>query len=191
MTDSTSFSVLQLGKYPATRSLGQEGRARLDDLLADREGVDLTIDFAGIEVMNISFVDEFLAKFLTSHDFSATDVTVTVTGLDADNRDSVIVCVERRETNVVLRGEDGHLALIGDKILSETFERAVKLGAFKANDLADALSVSAQNANNRLRRLAGAGALRKAQVKGSTRGGRQFVYEAPPARLSDSERLTA
>jgi hypothetical protein len=114
-----------------------------------------------------------------------------VTGLDADNRDSVVVCVERRETHVVLRNEDGHLVLVGDKMLSETFDKAVELGTFKANDLADALSVSAQNANNRLKRLAGAGALRKAQVRGSTRGGREFVYEALPAELPDTEQLTA
>lgn len=192
MIDSTSFSVLQLGEYPATRGLGQEGRARLDDLLADRDGVDLTIDFAGVVVMNISFVDEFLAKFLTSRDFSATGTTVTVTGLDADNRDSVLVAVERRETYVVLRKQDGHLVLVGDKMLGETFDKAVELGTFKATDLAEALSVSAQNANNRLKRLARAGALRKAQVRGSTRGGREFVYEAPTtSELPDAEQLTA
>lgn len=191
MTDSTSFSVIQLGEYPATRSLGQEGRARLDDLVAGSDGLNLTIDFAGVAVMNISFVDEFLAKFLTSHDFSTTDTTVTVTGLDADNRDSVVVSVERRGAHVVLRNEDGQLVLVGDKMMSETFDKAVKLGTFRANDLAVALSMSAQNANNRLKRLARAGALRKAQVRGSTRGGREFVYEALTPELPDTEQLTA
>jgi hypothetical protein len=57
MTQSVRFSVVQLGEWPATRSLGQEGRARLDDLLGEREGVDLVIDFAGVKVMNISLAD--------------------------------------------------------------------------------------------------------------------------------------
>jgi hypothetical protein len=122
----------------------------------------------------------------------ATGTTVTVTGLDVDNRDSVVVAVERRETHVVLRRQDGHLVLVGDKMLGETFDKAVELGTFKATDLADALFVSAQNANNRLKRLSSAGALRKAQVRGSTRGGREFLYEVPPtAELPNAEQLTA
>ncbi|NUR97553.1 MAG: STAS-like domain-containing protein [Kribbellaceae bacterium] len=186
MSEPAIFSVVQLGEYPATRSRGQEGRVRLDDLLVDREGVDLTIDFAGVKVMNISFADEFLGKFLVSHDFAATGTTVKVAGLNADNRYSVVVCVERREARVVVREEDGKLTLVGDKIdkmLSATFEKAIELGTFKANDLADALSLTAQNANNRLKRLTESGALRRAQVTGSTRGGKQFVYHAVSAEI--------
>lgn len=191
MTHSVSFSVSPLHKYPATRSLGQKGRAQLDDLLGEREGVDLTIDFDGVEVMNMSFADEFLGKFLTSQDFSATGTTVKVTGLNPDNRYSVVVCVERRDTQVVVLEDDGALVLVGDKILAQTFDQALKLGSFKANDLAHAMSLTSQNANNRLKRLAEAGALRKAQAAGSTRGGREFVYEILPAEVPDSEQLTS
>jgi len=191
MTHSTSFSVVQLGDYPGTRTLGQDGHARLDDLLGEREEVDLTIDFAGVKVMNNSFADEFLAKFLISQNFSAKGITVKVTGLTPENLDSVVVCVERRATQVVVLEEDGSLDLVGDdKILADTFNQALKLGSFKANDLADAMGLTAQNANNRLKRLADAGALRKAQVTGSTRGGREFVYETLPAEVLDSNNLT-
>jgi STAS-like domain of unknown function (DUF4325) len=189
MKQSARFSVRQLGKYPATRSLGQDGRVRLDDLLAEREGVDLTIDFAGVEAMNISFADEFLGKFLRSQDFSAKNLTVKVTGLNADNRYSVVVCVERRETQVVVLEDDGSLVLVGDKMLAETFDHALGLGSFKANDLASAMSLTSQNANNRLKRLASVGALRKTQVTGSTRGGKEFVYEALPAEVPDHEQF--
>jgi len=189
MPHHLSFSVSQLARYPSTRDRGREGRARLDDLLGEREGIDLTIDFAGVEVMNISFADEFLGKFLTSHDFSAEGTTVKVTGLNVDNRYSVVVCVERRETQVVVLEADGHLVLEGDKMLAETFNYALGLGSFKANDLASAMSLTSQNANNRLKRLARVGALRKTQVTGSTRGGKEFVYEILPAEVPDPEQL--
>lgn len=188
MNQSASFSVVQLGTYPATRPLGQDGRSRLDDLLEGREGIDVTIDFAGVEVMNISFADEFLGKFVASHDFSSTDTTVKVAGLSADNRYSIAVCVDRRETHVAVLEPEGSLALIGDKMLVDTFTQALQLGSFKANELAEAMGLSAQNANNRLKRLSAAGAIRKAQVTGSTRGGREYVYEVVPADASDSNR---
>jgi hypothetical protein len=190
MTQSASFSVVQLGEWPATRGLGQEGRARLDDLLAEREDIDFVIDFAGVQAMNHSFADEFLGKFLTSHDFSANGTTVKIAGLNTDNHFSVIVCVERRETQVVVLEPGNHLVLVGDKMLAETFDQALALGKFKANDLAAAMSLTAQNANNRLKRLAQAGAVRKAQVTGSTHGGREYMYEVLPAEVADSEQFT-
>ncbi len=190
MNQSASFSVVQLGEWPATRGLGQDGRARLDDLLGERDDIDLVIDFAGVKVMNISFADEFLGKFLASHDFSAKGTTVKVAGLNADNHFSVVVCVERRETQVVVLESDKRLVLAGDKMLAETFDQALALGKFKANDLAEAMSLTAQNANNRLKRLAQAGAIRKAQVTGSTHGGKEYMYEVLPAEVAGSEQLT-
>jgi len=190
MIDPTSFSVVHLGAYPATRPLGQDGRNRLDDLLADRRGVDLLIDFAGVVVMNLSFADEFLAKFLISHDFATQGTTVKVVGLTPENRYTVEVCVERRETQVVAMQEDGTLVLLGEPILADTFERALRLGSFKANDLAANMALTAQNANNRLKRLTGCGALRRTQATGSARGGKEFVYEVLSVAAPDPERLS-
>jgi hypothetical protein len=192
MTESASFSVVQLGAYPATRGLGQEGRARLDDLLGERVGIDLVIDFGGVQVMNLSFTDEFLGKFLASYDFSGKGTTVKVVGLDPDNRYSVAVCVERRDTQVVVLEEAGNLVLVGnDKILADTFQQALRLHTFKANDIAQAMSLTSQNANNRLKRLAEVGAVRKAQVTGSLRGGREYRYEVLPVEVPGFDNLTS
>ena len=194
MTQSASFSVVQLGEWPATRSLGQEGRARLDDLLGEREGIDLVIDFAGVRVMNISFADEFLGKFLAAHDFAAKGTTLKIAGLNSDNYFSVVVLVERREAQVVVVDPDGELVLIGDKMLADTFATARALQTFKANDLAEAMSLTAQNANNRLKRLTQIGAVRKTQVTGSSHGGREYLYEAVPAvdgSYAESDRLAS
>jgi hypothetical protein len=130
------------------------------------------IDFAGVKVMNISFADEFLGKFLAAHDFAARRTTLMIMGLNSDNYFSVVVLVDRRETQVVLVDPDGELVLIGDKMLADTFATAHALQAFKANDLAEAMALTAQNANNRLNRLAQIGAVRKTQVTGSSHGGR-------------------
>lgn len=186
MTLSARFSVVQLGAFPGTRSLGQEGRARLDDLLGERSDVDLVIDFAGVQVMNISFADEFLGKFLAAHDFAASGTTLKIAGLNPDNRFSVVVCVDRRGAQVVIVEPTGELTLIGDKMLAETFTTALELQSFKANDLAEAMSLTAQNANNRLKRLSQVGAVRKTQVTGSSHGGREYVYETvSTAEISD------
>ncbi|PWN02569.1 hypothetical protein DJ010_12705 [Nocardioides silvaticus] len=190
MNNATTFSVVQLGKYPATRPLGQEGRARLDDLLEGHTNLALTIDFTGVEVMNISFADEFLGKFLTSHDFSTTGTTVRVTGLNADNRYSILVCVERRKIAVTVLEEDGTLTLLGDPILVATFDAAKELREFKASDIGDKLHLKAPNANNRLKRLADAGALHKSQVSGSARGGKEFVYKIVDGPSSNARTLS-
>ncbi len=190
MTEATTFQVRAiLGKYPVTRSRGKDGRDRLDDILSGYNGLDLTIDFSGVEAMNQSFVDEFLGRFLVSHDFGATDATVKVTGLDEDTRFSIVVCVERRDTQVAIL-DSGALTLVGDKFLAETFEKALTLGTFRATALAEELKLSAQNANNRLKRLTAAGALRKSQVTGSSRGGKEFEYTVVSSHVADGQPLT-
>ena len=189
MKEQRTLSVVQLAKYPATRQLGQEGRARLEDLLERNADVDLTIDFSGVEVMNISFTDEFLGKFLTSHEFTTSPATLKVTGLNADNRYSVLVCVERRKTSVVVLEEDGTLSLLGgDHILEETFGVAKELQQFKSSDIGAKLTLSAQNANNRLKRLAESGAVHKSQVTGSSRGGKEFDYEVVSSQIAEASR---
>lgn len=183
------FPVGQLGPFLATRSRGMEGRHRLDVEVGSRTSIDLTIDFTSVEAMTFSFVDEFLGKFLDAFAPSRVDATVKLAGLDVENLEAVNVCLERRESQVLNLGDDGALHLLGDDILTETFEAANTLGSFRANDLAAALNLSAQNVNNRLKRLTEVGALRKGRVEGSTRGGREFHYEVPSAMLPDSQTL--
>lgn len=188
MSASQTWGVAQLGNFPAIRERGRDGRDRLDDLLEAGSPSHLTIDFSGVEAMSFSFVDEFLGKFLTTHDFAKVNLTVKLAGLNEDNLYAVRVCVERRETQVVVVSGN-RLELVGDDILAATFDQAVILGRFKANDLADALSLSASNANNRLKRLATGGALSKTQASGSTHGGKEFVYEAPPMTVAEEAPL--
>jgi hypothetical protein len=189
MIQPALFSVVQLGEFPATRTLGREGRNRLEDLLAGKDHVDLTIDFTGVFAMTISFADEFLGKFLSAFDTAAQDATVKLNGLNAENLEAIAVCLERRGEQAAVRDTNGSLSLIGDPILSKTFDEALIRTQFKASDIAQAMSVSAQNANNRLKRLVEAGALRKSRTTGSARGGKEFEYAAVTAELPDAESL--
>lgn len=186
MAGSVTFSVNYLGGFPAIRTLGREARDRLEDLLASRAVTDLTIDFAGVEAMSFSFVDEFLGKFVTSYNFATNDLAVKVAGLNDDNLYAVKVCLERRETQAVALVDD-RLELVGfvNAVLTKTFDQAAELGTFKANDIAAALSLTPSNANNRLKKLTLIGALRKAQTPDPTRGGKEFVYETVPVAVAD------
>lgn len=189
MNESVLFSVAQLGNFPAARSLGRQGRDRLDEELAGKKRVDLTIDFAGVTAMTFSFTDEFLGKFLSTLDTVDSELTVKVTGLNSENAEAVAVCLERRDTPVAVLAASGVIALVGDPMLSETFEKSLALGEFRANELADAMSITPQNANNRLKRLAACGALRRTRTSGGTRGGKEFVYSAVPAQVPDVNEL--
>ena len=74
--------------------------------------------------------------------------------------------------------------------MASTFAAVPRGSEFKANDVAEALGLSAQNANNRLKRLAASGALRKSRSATSGRGGKEFVYTAVSADVPDAESLS-
>ncbi|WGL52135.1 STAS-like domain-containing protein [Nocardioides sp. BP30] len=183
------FDVVQLGQFPATRSRGREGRDRLEDKLVGKQRIDLTIDFTGVNAMTISFADEFLGKFLSTFDTEKFEATVKLAGLNAENFEAVEICLERRDTPAAVVNPDGSLTLVGDRILADTFAAIPQGKEFKANDVADALDLSAQNANNRLKRLATAGALRKTRSSAPSRGGKEFVYTVVTADVPDGQGL--
>ncbi len=190
MTEPVVFNVVQLGEFPATRSKARDGRNTLEEMLAGKTGIDLTIDFTNVTAMTISFADEFLGKFLSTFDATSQEMTVKVTGLNIENAEAVTICLERRDTHVVVLDNDGILKLDGPPPLPETFNTALEFGEFKANDLAQRLNISPQNANNRLKRLAAVGALRKTRTTAAPRGGKEFSYTAVTPNVPDTDALS-
>ena len=61
----------------------------------------------------------------------------------------------------------------GDDTLKETFAAGIRLNVFRASQLADELGTTAQNVNNRLKRLLDAGSLVRT-CQDSPAGGREF-----------------
>ena len=103
---------------------------------------------------------------------------MTITGLNDDTRETIIVAFERRDL-IALEQQVRTLTLLAaSEVLNETFELAQELETFTALKVADRLNLTAPNANNRLKRLVAARALiRRRGV--ADRGGKEFTYSAP------------
>jgi hypothetical protein len=166
-------------QFLATRKKGQELRGLLEDQISRMPVDEVVIDFSGIEAMTISFADEFVGRFYAAP-ASDTDAApiVLLSGLNEENLTTVSICLERRDLAAAAL-IDQQLVLVGaPDYLTETYEQAVSLGTFSAVDLAGRLGLTAQNMNNRLKRLVAAAAIRRRRGA-SSRGGKEFTYTAP------------
>lgn len=176
---SLTFAVRDFGSFLFTRDVGIEARSSLEGELRDSGPVGLlTIDFTGVDAMTNTFTDEFLGKFyvaLAAGDSSADGVELA--GLNDETRDAVTVCLERRKQIAV---DAATHDLLGDaSVLLDTYHQARQLGAFRASALSEALQISLTNANNRLKRLVEAGALKRERSTALERGGKEFTYALP------------
>jgi hypothetical protein len=182
------FAVRPHGQFLATRSSGRSVREELEDQVTRRHPEEVVIDFTGVVAMTISFADEFLGRLYTS--LAAGDLpaqAVLLLGLKDDTEETVAICLERRGL-AAAAAINGHPALLGaPEHLVETYRHALELGSFSALDLAIQLSISAQNANNRLKQLVMARAIQRQRVP-SDRGGKEFAYTVPPVLVSPVSR---
>lgn len=171
------FPVDRFGTFLATRSKARQAREQLEhDIATVGPGAVVTVNFSGVEAMTISFADEFLGKLYTAlraGDYPATGVRLT--GLNEETREAIDICLERRDL-IALALDDGPTLLGRTEPLQETFDAVLQLREFRAADLAAKLSITATNANNRLKRLVDAAALHRRQVAVSNRGGKEFIY---------------
>lgn len=182
MTVSVVYRVNDIALYPTTRDQGRAGREQLDRLLDGHRDPDLTITFDGVAGMTHSFIDEFLGRFLSMDELERLGITVKVTSMSQENLETLEVCLERR--NVLIAYVDAHntlTLLAADQVAHDTFRAVVEMERCKAVDVATTLNTSPQNANNRLKRLARFGAIRKTQVIGGRHGGKEYAYEAVSA----------
>ena len=127
--------------------------------------------------MTISFTDEFLGKFQSGTDRAHDGMTVLVSSLNEETQEAIQIALERRRKTFVATEIDGQPLLLGSKdFLNETYRACTDLGEFRAGDLAMRLSITPQNANNRLNRLIAAGAVQRVRATGLDRGGKEFAY---------------
>jgi hypothetical protein len=181
MSSHITFQVGQGGAFLATRGKARSLRDSLEKrLAADPAGDSVEIDFSGVEAMTISFSDEFLGRFYAS--LAAGDVrpvAVLLTGLNEENTEAVIVCLERRDLAAVAEAEDYRQLVGAQDFLADSYQHAVQLRRFKAGEFAASLGITPQNANNRLKRLVAAGAVQKERITAAGRGGKEFSYALP------------
>jgi uncharacterized protein DUF4325 len=174
------YSINSWGPFLATRERGRRVREEIESELAQvASGEVLEIDFADVEGITVSFGDECIAKLILareSGDF--VDRGLVIEGANEDVRETLETVLERRKLAAVSLTSAGEPEILGGPAwLPETFAKAMKLGAFSAAELAEALGISAQAANNRLRLLvaSGAAARERAVPEG---GGKEFSYKS-------------
>lgn len=166
--------------FLATRDRGREVREDVERQLGRLSpGETLILDFADIDAITVSFGDESVAKLLSGRnggDF--VDRGLVAENLSEDVSDALDVVLERRKLALVCPKPDGNLLILGDPgWLHDTLHAALQLKSFKAVDLAEALGISAQAANNRLRLLVSSGAVARQRVVPEG-GGKEFAYTA-------------
>lgn len=181
MSMCITFPVGRRGAFLATRNMARTIRADLEEQIAsDLASEVVVIDFGGVDAMTISFADEFLSRFyaaLAAGHIRA--VAVLLRGLNEETTETVTICLERRDL-IAAALIVGRKELIGAQdFLAESYRHALELRRFKAGEFAASLGITPQNANNRLKRLVAAGALRKERAISSGRGGKEFSYALP------------
>jgi hypothetical protein len=151
--------------------------------LADGDTVE--ISFAGVEIVSTLTVSAFLVSQLDARRDERPQVGIVVTNVNEDQQDIIVKCLEFSSTSaaplfVVCRRENGELVLLGrvDATTRATWDVACRLKEFRAVDLATALGLSPQLANNRLARLIRVGALVRSATTAES-GVREYVYGLP------------
>jgi hypothetical protein len=174
-----SFPVGSPNAYLATRSDARLLREDLENRIAQQQPDEVQLDFSDVKAMTISFADEFLGRIFTS--LAAGDIqtgAIILAGLNSENQEAAAICLERRSL-IAAAASHGHVTLLGaPSYLLDTYLRALHHATFSALHLADELEVTPQNMNNRLKRLAASGALRRERTN-SDRGGKEFAYAIP------------
>jgi DNA-binding transcriptional ArsR family regulator len=181
MSMCMTFPVGQRGAFLATRNIARAILADLEERIASNLASEVVlVDFGAVDAMTISFADEFLGRFYTALAAGhIRAVAVLLRGLNEETAETITICLERREL-IAAALVDGGKALIGAQdFLAESYRHALELRRFKAGEFAAALGITPQNANNRLKRLVAAGALRKERSISSGRGGKEFSYALP------------
>lgn len=173
-----TYSVRHHGDFLATRELAKVALRGLEDQIPPGAAA-VVIDFTDVAAMTISFADEFLGRYYSAlASGEPSPVAVALTCLNEELRETVTVCLERRDLIATEARDEGLALLAASDVLRQTFQLAHELGTFTAMNVADRLSITAPNANNRLKRLVAARALIRQQGI-ADRGGKEFTYSLP------------
>jgi hypothetical protein len=131
--------------------------------------------------MSVPFADGFFVPLLSGWLAGYYDEhPILIFGADRDVAETIGAALRLRDLAILSVGETATDAdlLGGEPSLQETMKVAARLGRFKVNELADALGLTPQAANNRLKALVRMGALSRFPLAREG-GGREFEYQAP------------
>lgn len=172
------YPIAKWNAFLATRDRGRRVREDIEQKLASvPAGEALSLDFAGVEGITVSFGDECIAKLIlarASGDF--VDRGLLVENPNEDVRETLETVLERRKLAAVVLGHHGELEVLGQHgWLPETVKVAQDLRSFRASELAERLGITPQAVNNRLKLLVACGAVVRERVVPEG-GGKEFSY---------------
>lgn len=139
----------------------------------------IAVDFTGVRSVSVPFAEALLVPLLAGRVagyYEAHPFVVVTAGEDVT--ETLAAALERHNLSVLGVIADRTDLLGGEAGLRETVRTASELGEFSVADLAKALDVSQQTANERLRALHRIGAVTRRRTT-PRRGGREFVYAVP------------
>jgi hypothetical protein len=187
-TEGATLDVvyLRLSKFTggngllATRAQGEEARAAVHwELLSSADYAPVVIEVQDIEAMSFPFADSFFPLLLRGWVAGYYDErALAVVGANQTVAETIDAVVRLHKLGVLTRRQDGRAELLGgEPALREAVAAATTLDRrFSAAELGEALGITPQAVNNRLKTLLHMGAVLRAPtvVRG---GGREFVYE--------------
>ena len=162
-----------------TRQSGQTIRERIErDIVKEKDGEIISLDFSKIGVIDYSCADEIVAKLvsrLLSNEYG--DRYIVLIGLTENQRENIEVALERKELAVMAQMRDKEKVLIGNlnKYLKDTLNLIAKKGNITAKELSEKMNLEANASGMRLLNL-----YKKKLVKRSEavqEGGKVWAYE--------------
>jgi hypothetical protein len=163
-----------------TRSAGERAWSDVEKAMASQRGdYVVALDFEGVKAISVPFADTSVGRLMSGRASGYYDhYPMVLVNANEDVRETIDAALRVRRLHVLALSHGRPDLLGGDGILEETFEKAMELGEFTVNRLADELNLTPQAANNRLFALIRAGALARSRSH-PERGGRSFLYSVP------------
>ncbi|MDI6890175.1 MAG: DUF4325 domain-containing protein [Thermodesulfovibrionales bacterium] len=162
-----------------TRPSGQVVRERIErDIVKEKDGEVIALDFSKIGIIDYSCADEVIAKLISrllSGEYG--DKYIILTGLNENQKENIEVALERKDLAVIAQMKNGKKILLGElhNYLKETLNFILKKGRITAGDLSESLKLPANTSGTRLLNLHKKRLVKR--IEEIRDGGRVWVYE--------------
>lgn len=140
-----------------TRRAGQLIRERIErEMIKEKEGEVIALDFSRIGVIDYSCADEIVAKLISrliNNEYG--ERFVILKGLDETQKENIDVALERKGLSCLALMRNGKRVIAGDlnNYLRETFELVVQMKRLTSRELSKRLGLELNTAATRLLNL--------------------------------------
>jgi hypothetical protein len=183
----TKYSLYQILKEElkngsadlVTRRSGQATRDRIErDILSEKDGTVIALDFSRIGIIDYSCADEIVAKLisrLSGGEYG--EKYIALVGLSENQQENIEVALERKGLAAMASMRDGSKVLLGSlhNYLKETLNLLLQKGNITAKELSETMSLEANTSGTRLLNLYRKKLVRRREE--TREGGKVLVYE--------------